>query len=344
MRKYLIEDKKYYKANLHSHSVHTDGIFTVEQNINEYKKQGYQIYATTDHCYTENFHERFTTDDFVVINGYENIIWEGDEFVEDDKLRGEINVYHFNFFAINPENQAMVGITRDGYHRFFEKVLHPENKKSEYYGGEFAKLEFNVESVNKMIEQANEAGFLVQYNHPVWSLNEPKDFLGIKGLWGMEIYNTGCNELGLNEENPYIYDLMLRDGQRLCVTANDDNHKISDRFGGFNMIGANELTYKGVMDAMIRKDLYASTGPTIDYIYYEDGKFFVKCSNAFKIAMLTAGRKTRFVIDEDGKMTTAVFDDIDAKLDLKYYRFEVTDKFGKKAYTRAYFKDEIFSK
>ena len=85
MRKYLIEDKKYYKANLHSHSKYSDGRLSLEENIKDYKAKGYNIYAVTDHCYTENFHERFTTDDFVVINGYENVIWEGDEFVEDDK-------------------------------------------------------------------------------------------------------------------------------------------------------------------------------------------------------------------------------------------------------------------
>jgi hypothetical protein len=314
---------------------------SLEENIKDYKAKGYNIYAVTDHCYTENFHERYTSKDFVVINGYENVIWNSEKFVEDDKLRNNLEVYHFNFFAKNPENLTMVGVNYDGYHRFFEKVLHPENKKCEYYVGKFAELEFSVESVNKMIELANKQGFLVQYNHPVWSLNQPKDYLGIKGLWGMEIYNYDCGYNGLNEENPYIYDLMVRDGQDLCVTANDDNHRTEDRFGGFTMIGANELTYKGVIEAMERNDLYASTGPTIDYIYYEDGKFFVKCSNAVSIKMSTATRHARKVVAKDGEITTAVFDDFDVFDDFKYYRFEITDKTGKKAYTRAYFIDEI---
>ena len=342
MRKYLIEDKKYYKANLHSHSKYSDGCLSLEENIKDYKAKGYNIYAVTDHCYTENFHERFTSKDFVVINGYENVIWNSEKFVEDDKLRNNLEAYHFNFLAKKPENLTMVGINYDGYHRFFEKVLHPDNKKCEYYGGKFAELEFSVESVNKMIELANKQGFLVQYNHPVWSLNQPKDYLGIKGLWAMEIYNSDCNLIGLNEENPYIYDLMVRDGQDLCVTANDDNHGTKDRFGGFTMIGANELTYDGVISAMERKDLYASTGPTIDYIYYENGKFYVKCSNAVKITMLTGGRRARAAYATDNEINFAEFEDFNEPVDLKYYRFEVTDKTGKKAYTRAYSKQEIF--
>jgi hypothetical protein len=341
MKKYLIEEKKYYKTNLHSHSTHSDGRLTLEENIKAYKEKGYNIYAVTDHCYMENFHEKFTTKDFVVINGYENAIWKSEKFIEDDKIRGTLPVYHFNFFAKDPNNQAMVGITKDGYYRFHEKVLHPENEKSEYYGGKFAELNYSVDSVNEMIEQANKAGFLVQYNHPVWSLNEPEDFLGFKGLWALEIYNSECVATGYNDENPYIYDLMLRDGQRICVTADDDNHSWQSMFDGFTMIGANELTYKGVIEAMERNDLYASTGPTIDYIYYEDGKFFVKCSNAVSIKMSTATRHARKVVAKDGEITTAVFDDFDVFDDFKYYRFEITDKTGKKAYTRAYFIDEI---
>ncbi len=341
MKKYLIEDKKYYKANLHSHSTHSDGKLTIEENIREYKAKGYSIYAITDHCYTENFHKKFTNKDFVVINGYENVIWDSEKFVEDDKLRNSLKVYHFNFFAKNPENLVMVGINYDGYHRFFEMVLHPENIKNEYYGGEFAKLKYSVDCVNEMIEQANKAGFLVQYNHPVWSLNEPKDYLGLKGLWAMEIYNTDCNQLGLNEENEYIYDLMLRDGQDLCVTANDDNHRFDDRFGGFSMIGANELTYEAVISAMERKDLYASTGPLIEYIYYENGKFFIKCTDAVKIVMLCGGRRARVLRATDKEINYAEFDDFNEPVDLKYYRFEITDKNGKKAYTRAYLKKEI---
>ena len=342
MRTYLIADKKYYKANLHSHSTHSDGKFTPAQCIEAYKKEGYDIYAVTDHCYTDNYHKLFTTEDFVVLNGYENVIWYGDKFIDDDAIRSGLKTYHFNFFAKDPENQIMSGITYDGFYRFFVKVNHPENKVSKYYGDKFAELTYDIESVNKMLAEANEAGFLVQYNHPVWSLNEPNEYLGLKGLWGMEIYNNGCNVVGYHEETPYIYDLMLRDGQKICATATDDNHKAADQFGGFTMIGANSLTYEEVICAMERKDLYASTGPLIDYIYYEDGVFHIKCSPAVKITMTTGNRHARIQTAENSEITTAQFADFDTPDDVQYYRFTVVDKHGNKAFTRGYFKDEIF--
>ena len=340
MRKYLIEDKKYYKANLHSHSTCSDGKFSVEQNVNAYKGAGYSIYAVTDHCYTENFHERFSTDDFVVINGYENVIYDSKKFVADQRERRLLAVYHFNFYAKNPSTQAMVGVTKHGFERFFKNDTHPENKPSKFANDKYSTVKYNVKSINKMIKQADKEGWLVQYNHPVWSQNKPKDYLGLKGLWGMEILNNDCIVGGYNEENPYVYDLMLRDGQTLCATGNDDNHSQKDRFGCFTMIGANSLDYQGVIDAMVRKDLYASNGPTIDYIYYENGSFYIKCSPVVKISIQTGVRKTR-VVANDGPITTAQLDDFDFSSNVGYYRFEITDQKGKKAYTRAYFPNEI---
>ena len=50
MKKYLISpDKKQYKANLHCHSVLSDGRKTPEELVEAYKSRGYGILAITDH-------------------------------------------------------------------------------------------------------------------------------------------------------------------------------------------------------------------------------------------------------------------------------------------------------
>ena len=51
---------------------------------------------------------------------------------------------------------------------------------------------YSVRSINELIRRANENGFFVTYNHPVWSLQNYEDYAGLEGLWGVEVWNTGC--------------------------------------------------------------------------------------------------------------------------------------------------------
>ena len=98
---------------------------------------------------------------------------------------------------------------------------------------------------------------------------------------------------------------------------------------------------------MKKKDIYASQGPIFDYIYIEDGKAYIKCSEVAKINMITdkrATKTTRFDIDAkhmtiDNTKTgnQAVFDIYE---NAEYIRFEIVDVYGKKAWTRAYYKEE----
>lgn len=345
MKKYLIEDKKYYKANLHCHSVKSDGAMTPEELKSFFQKLGYSIVAFTDHTYIEDFNSYLSDESFIAINGYENAIRKVDE-------NGVYNVfnspvYHFCFFATDKNYVKLHGINELDYTRW-QNSKSIENRKELLAGGEFSPVTYDVSSINEMIKEANENGFLVQYNHACWSLQSYEDYIGLKGLWSMEVYNHDCFLEGFNDFNEHVYDDMLKKGATLCVTANDDNHSWMHIGGGFNYIGANELSYEGVIDAMKRKDIYASQAPTFEYIYIEDGKVYIKTSNVTKISMISNNRKrasTRFDIDEENMIVdytrtgnTAVFE---IPTDIKYLRFEIIDVNGKKAWTRAYFKDEL---
>ena len=50
----------------------------------------------------------------------------------------------------------------------------------------------DLEGLNRYIQQMRESGFLVCYNHAYWSLQDWRDYSGLKGLFAMEIYNHGC--------------------------------------------------------------------------------------------------------------------------------------------------------
>ena len=199
-----------------------------------------------------------------------------------------------------------------------------------------------------MIKEANDNGLLVMYNHPIWSLQSYKDYIFLKGLWGVEVYNHGCYLEGYNDFNEQVLEDLSRVGEGVCAVATDDSHRWTDIGGGFSYIGASELTYEAVIDAMKKKDIYASQGPTFNYIYIENGKAHIKCSDVSKITMIIDKRNsqtTRFDIDEenlvlDHKRTgnEAVFD---IYKNAEYIRFEIVDVYGKKAWTRAYYREEF---
>ena len=47
----ISKDKKQYKANLHCHSIISDGSLTPEELKEAYKAHGYSVLAITDHEY-----------------------------------------------------------------------------------------------------------------------------------------------------------------------------------------------------------------------------------------------------------------------------------------------------
>ena len=70
MKILLDEKKRFYKANLHCHSVYSDGTRTVEELKADYMAQGYSIIAFTDHEHLiDNSH--LTDENFLAITACE---------------------------------------------------------------------------------------------------------------------------------------------------------------------------------------------------------------------------------------------------------------------------------
>ncbi len=68
---YLISpDKKQYKANLHCHSVLSDGHKTPAELKDMYKAHGYDILCITDHERPTD-HTDMSEKDFLMLTGYE---------------------------------------------------------------------------------------------------------------------------------------------------------------------------------------------------------------------------------------------------------------------------------
>ena len=106
------------------------------------------------------------------------------------------------------------------------------------------------------------------------------------------------------------------------------------------MICAEKLEYKAVTQALEKGHFYASTGPEIKELWFEDGNLHITCSPAAKIVLNTGYRRAAICQDpEGGTVTEATFDVLPED---GYVRITVTDPQGKHANTSAYFTDTLF--
>ena len=135
---------------------------------------------------------------------------------------------------------------------------------------------------------------------------------------------------------------MLRTGHKIFAIAADDNHNAhpdgspkSDSFGGFTVIKAEKLEYRTITKALEDGHFYASTGPEIYELWYEDGKVHIRCSDAVKITMNTGVRHAGVAYPGNGDFVN----EAEFKIDPEwiYFRLTVTDASGKQAWTSAYF-------
>ena len=334
MKKHLFpEGRTFYKANLHCHTVISDGKKTPEEIKAMYKKEGYDAVAFTDHE-ALILHDDLTDASFVALNGYETAIKETNGV--STGTNPMMKVHHICLIKRRPADNTQVC--------FYPENFTPGNCKSYIpfvrYTGDDCEYAFTADFVAHLVDEAHENGFLVHYNHPRWSLMDAHDLLALP-FDGLEICNTGCRYHG--DYNADVYEDYLRAGGSLApyILGADDNHNggyesaLSDSFGAFTMIAAEGLTYEALADAIAEGNLYASTGPKILSAFVEDGTLIVHTSPAAHILLHGEGRKLYAAHGEGGYIDKAAFPIKEERLG-RYFRLEVIDAKGEHAYTHAY--------
>lgn len=337
MKRHLIpESGRFYKANMHMHTTVSDGVGSPEEIKKAYMDAGYSIVAYSDHEVLVE-HNDLTDENFLAITSFEKTINKRTE-----KTYSHMTTAHLNFFAKDPNNISLSVLNPETAWGNAKNYITEEMKQFAY------KAEYSAEGLNDVIKRANDEGFLVTLNHPVWSLENYDDYKDLKGLWGIEVYNTASDLEGYPDTVQPFEDL-LRNGERLYPLCTDDAHKPYDRFGGFIMIKADKLEYKTIMAALEKGDFYASTGPSIYDIAVEDNILSVKYSDAVTVSFITDRRRNQQKTwDGETTMTEATFDmtkfledSVLTDTPAPYFRIAVKDKSGRIAYSRAYFLDEI---
>ena len=331
---YLISPKKkQYKANLHCHSVLSDGAKTPEELKQMYKNEGYSILAITDHERPMN-HSSLSDEDFIMLTGYEGYIRENPD-AKHNKFQKEI---HLNLFAKEQNNESIICFNEN-----YCKYAKRDNAIAELHRvGSERQRELTVEYVNEYIRTARDNGYLVAYNHPYWSMQDEATILSYEGLFSLEMCNYGSLLINGLEYSGALYDRMLTRGKRIFCHSADDNHNgdaISDSFGAFTMIMPEEFTYSGIIEAMENGAMYSSTGPIFKEVSLDGDSLHIECSEVKSIFVYDGSKNPRRVHSIDGKPLTSA----DFKIDenARYIRVSVCDFEGKRADTRGFFPDEI---
>ena len=215
--------QKWYKGNLHTHTLRSDGKVSFEEAVSRYRHLEYDFLSITDHWIPS---ETKAEKKFLLLSGCEY----------DIKYFETINGF---------KRQVVMHINGVGF------TSPPKLEKKPGLKGQ------------EIIDAIRDVDGIAVFNHPEWSRNLPSDIIKLRNLAGIEIFNSECgsNEWHFNYSGFHVDQLALM-GQNYPVFAFDDAHHFTGEEGqSFIMVRANDLSRKSIMDAIGNGHFYASQGP-----------------------------------------------------------------------------------
>lgn len=310
--KYLLGEKSFYKANLHSRSSLSDGTLSPSELKNLYKENGYSVLAITDN--EPRAYDELCDDNFTMLSGFDFGVREK------VKVGAPTKSCTFTALSLNSSPKSVPAFD----------------------------AEYGSDKVNDFISEYKNSGYFITYDHPIRSLEVMPDFFKYKNLDAMEIMNYSSICEGYDEYNAFTYDLFLRYENKMFCIAADGNRNLrpldserSDSLGAFTMIEADSLKYGDIAKSISDGRFYSSEGPEIKAVWIKGDSLNVRCSAADKIILSAGKRAVRsFYANQNAPLTAATFKINPSDI---YVRIVVIDKFGRRAYTNAYFTDDLLS-
>jgi len=182
-----------------------------------------------------------------------------------------------------------------------------------------------------LIDGICDAGGLAILAHPAWSLNRPDQAIGLRGLSGVEIYNSTSDFP--HNCRPYsglFVDQLAAQGMLLPCMAADDVHEYRDDLHkSWIMVHAKEKTHEAVMQAIAQGDFYATQGPEV-HLSIEDGVAVVRCSPASRVVFYSDSPWSDERVTMGEELTRAQCTIMEKE---HFIRAEVIDSQGRVAYT-----------
>lgn len=300
-------DATWWRGNMHTHSLWSDGDDFPEMVTRWYKEEGYDFLMWSDHNAIQNDGDRWIAPahDSHAQRGGGLDVYEhyretfGDDWVE-TKERGDtlfVRLKQFEEYRERFEEPGGFLLVR-GEEITDEKVVHVNATNVEHrippQDGETVRdvIQRNVEAV---LEQRRETGrpMFPHLNHPNFHYAvTAEDLAEVEELQFFEVFNghRGVNNYG--EDAPHVsldrlWDItltlrLLRGNDLLYGLAVDDAHHyehsredVAQPGRGWVMVRAAELTPESIIASMEAGDFYATTGVDFEEIQHEDNRLSV---------------------------------------------------------------------
>ncbi len=284
---------RFYRGNLHTHSVRSDGTLTPEELVTVYRERGYDFLAVTDH-----FLERygFPVTDTRALRSDSFITLLGAELHGPQTELG--NQWHI----------VAVGLPSD---------FSPSGE---------------LETGPELAERAAQTGAFVGMAHPAWYGLTIADAEALGAADAVEVYNETCVQLNDRGDSWYLCDALLARGRRVMAFASDDAHfdDRPDAFSAWVQVRANSLDPDSLLAALKAGHYYSSTGPEIHDVRVDGDAISIECSTARSV-LVTGRGATYHYAHSDGILTAAEFPL--SSFAGSYCRVTIVDVDGKRAWS-----------
>ena len=284
---------RFYRGNLHGHSTNSDGRWTPAEHIRQYRLNGYDFVALTDHCNEHHGFDisdtrAFRTDGFTTLFGAE---------LHPGQIESG-SAWHL----------LAVGLPLD-----FETYREGDTGAS-------------------VARRAMAAGAFVAATHPNWYAQTVADIETLDAIDAVECYNGGCDAESDRGYSWHFIEMLLHRGHRVGAIATDDVHAAegtSDFMRGWVQVKAEALTPEALLRALKAGHYYASTGPQLHNVELQGAKLVVECSPARQI--LVTGESAGALRVSGGGLRGAEFDL--SEVESRWLRVTARDEVGGRAWT-----------
>ncbi len=297
--------ERWYKGNLHTHTLKSDGDASPEKVARWYARHGYDFLTLTDHdrlTLVGHLHGKGGSAIPLLIPGEEVVIRPS---VEDTEV-------HINAIGISKQVEPITA----------EEL--------------FPAIQANIDAVLA-------AGGIASINHPNFGWALDHDIIGrVTGASLLEVFNgePSVNMYGApgRPSNEQIWDDVLSAGKLIFGVATDDAHNyldfspgLSNPGRGWVMVRATQLTETAIVGALSSGNFYASTGVALPHLEVSRDKIHLKIEQDWDYV---------YTITFTGQGGTTLAEDVGLEASYRvggdegYVRATVTSSYGTKAWTQ----------
>lgn len=324
---------RWYKGNLHTHTLWSDGNGFPEMVVDWYASRDYDFLALTEHNIVAD-HEKWVTNDLVIRRGGRTALADyrerfGNDWIDEEQVDGKLRVrlkkldevrsrFDDDFLLI-PAEEITTAFEGKPIHINASNVAEriPPQKGANVRDV----MRKTLAAVNEHKKQ-HDRRVLTHLNHPNfgWGITA-EDLAAVTEEHFFEVYNghPSVNHKGdaKRPSTERMWDIANTtrvrdlDAHVLYGLGTDDSHNYHNASGstpgrGWVMVRATELSADALIEAIERGDFYASSGVVLDEIKVDANAMTIEIAAQGDATYVTEFIGTRRGSDEVGQVLARV--------------------------------------